>query len=127
MNLSVLTRVSFLFMTHDEKLQAIREKIVEARDGCLHDVEYGDGKLFQAICPKCSRVVARYPAIGLCDVLLALSPREYDKNVNCEQCGAGASEGDKLNVLSYWNLRSDSLEEQKEETTIFLFDLLCPK
>lgn len=110
----------------DDKLRSILEKCIAAKGYARSPHSVPDGVNFkESRCGDCwcicKEVHHQYDEpIRLADVLLTVR----DKNK-----GTGAGEvliagGETLQVLSYWNLRADDLEQQSPETIEFMAKLL---
>jgi hypothetical protein len=97
-------------MTHQEKLEAIRQKCLEEMPCTKHP------KAVECTCDLPSR------PIRLADVLLAMNIGEFTTTDEIEK---ESSEVHTLVLL--WNLREDDLTKQSPETIDFLTDLLTPK
>jgi len=116
-------------MTHDEKLSAIRAKIVEANPEI--DSQKGEHTFYlRRFCDGCNcqkfeaKALEKCPylrcrEIRLADVLLA-SP---DVEIRLSKPIVLFVDYDK-HTDAQWNLRQDSLDSQSPETIDFLFSLL---
>lgn len=110
-------------------LRSLAQTIIRLRDGCEHEVEFGLGKMFEARCPKCDRIVEKYPEPGLCDVLLALSASTNYPRI--DWCLSGAIElvmptffVEREITSARWNLRDDRFSVQSPDMHRFLASLL---
>jgi len=111
------------------------KKIVESRDGCKHECEYGEGHVFDTYCAKCGMSVRDYKFedwIDLEDVLRATwtddSVKKYleVRTIDIPRDDIMGSRDSMIASIVYsWEL-GKTLREQSEETLKFLDSILPP-